>query len=111
MKLRVQQLERALAQQLPRHAAGREALGLLAARGADGAAGAADRDLLDVSRINESRLDLRVEPTDLSALVAAGPEHLREQLARPGCTLELEAQAPVGGTGTAFGWSRCCATC
>lgn len=54
-------------------------------------------NLLDVSRINESRLDLHLEPTDLAALARLVSEHLREQLDRTGCKLELEAKEPVQG--------------
>lgn len=53
--------------------------------------------LLDVSRINEKQLDLRLEVVDLSALAREVADHLEEQLKRAGCELELEAEESVIG--------------
>jgi signal transduction histidine kinase len=98
MKLRVQQLERALAQHPPGSPLAVKLADLLTVFQAQMRRLAhLVEHLLDVSRINEDRLDLRLEETDLSALAQLVSEHLREQLARAGCTLDLEAQEPVSG--------------
>jgi signal transduction histidine kinase len=47
-------------------------------------------DLLDVSRITSSKIDLRPERLDLGALLAHAAEDFREELARAGLTLVLE---------------------
>lgn len=98
MKLRVQQLERALAQQPPSpQLASRLSDMLPIFQGQLRRLADLVENLLDVSRINESRLDLHLEPTDLAALARLVSEHLREQLDRTGCKLELEAKEPVRG--------------
>ena len=53
--------------------------------------------LLDVSRIDESRLSLRLDELDLGALALGVVAHLREQLEKTGGTLELVAPEPVVG--------------
>ncbi|KFE58904.1 PAS domain S-box protein [Hyalangium minutum] len=98
MKLRVQQLERALAQQPPdSRLAARLSDMLPIFQGQMRRLADLVENLLDVSRINESRLDLHLEPTDLAALARLVADHLREQLDRSGCKLELEAKEPVSG--------------
>ncbi|RYZ47111.1 MAG: PAS domain S-box protein, partial [Myxococcaceae bacterium] len=53
--------------------------------------------LLDVSRINERRLDLRLEEMDLVAVARDVADHLAEQLRKTGCEFELVAREPVRG--------------
>jgi PAS domain S-box-containing protein len=53
--------------------------------------------LLDVSRINERRLDLRLEELDLAVLVHEIADHLKEQLERLDCELILDAEEQVTG--------------
>lgn len=53
--------------------------------------------LLDVSRVNESRVDLRREDVDLAAVARDVTGHLRGQMGRAGCAFELLAPAPVPG--------------
>ncbi|WP_164016796.1 PAS domain S-box protein [Pyxidicoccus trucidator] len=53
--------------------------------------------LLDVSRIDESRLALRVDELDLGELARGVLAHLTEQLEKTGCALELVAPEPVVG--------------
>ncbi|MFP2925902.1 PAS domain S-box protein [Pyxidicoccus sp. 3LG] len=53
--------------------------------------------LLDVSRINESQLDLRMEELDLVAVASGVVEHLSEQLERARCEVELVTAVPVVG--------------
>lgn len=53
-------------------------------------------DLLDVSRITSSKIDLRPERLDLGALLAHAAEDFREELARAGLGLVLELpEAPL----------------
>ncbi|WP_338268579.1 PAS domain S-box protein [Corallococcus caeni] len=53
--------------------------------------------LLDVSRINEKRLALRLEALDLAALARDVTAHLTEQFQKSGCAFELMAPEPVWG--------------
>ncbi|QSQ28213.1 PAS domain S-box protein [Pyxidicoccus parkwayensis] len=53
--------------------------------------------LLDVSRIDDSRLELRLEELDLAELARGVVAHLGEQLQRIGSQLTLVADAPVVG--------------
>ncbi|WNG44834.1 AAA family ATPase [Archangium minus] len=53
--------------------------------------------LLDVSRINTGRLELRLEEVDLAALAREVADRLAEQLERAGCSLVLELELPVVG--------------
>ncbi|WP_002637147.1 PAS domain S-box protein [Myxococcus hansupus] len=53
--------------------------------------------LLDVSRVNESRVDLRREDVDLAAVARDVTGHLRGQMTRAGCAFELLAPTPVPG--------------
>ncbi len=53
--------------------------------------------LLDVSRVNESRVDLRREDVDLAAVARDVTGHLRGQMVRAGCAFELLAPTPVPG--------------
>ncbi|TSC24660.1 PAS domain S-box protein [Corallococcus sp. Z5C101001] len=53
--------------------------------------------LLDVSRINERRLDLRLEEMDLVAVTRDVVSHLTEQFEKTGCAFELVAPTPVWG--------------
>jgi PAS domain S-box-containing protein len=58
-------------------------------------------NLLDVSRISAGRLQLEREPFDLVTVVREAAGRLAQQLASAGCTLTLNAPAPVSGT-----WDR-----
>ncbi|MFP2960734.1 PAS domain S-box protein [Myxococcus sp. 1LA] len=53
--------------------------------------------LLDVSRVNERRVDLRREAMDLAAVARDVTGHLRGQMIRAGCAFELVAPIPVIG--------------
>ncbi|MCP3168667.1 sensor histidine kinase [Myxococcus qinghaiensis] len=53
--------------------------------------------LLDVSRIHESRLALRLEEVDLAVVARDVVGHLREQLEKAGCELVLEAPESLPG--------------
>jgi PAS domain S-box-containing protein len=53
--------------------------------------------LLDVSRINESRLSLRLEDMDLVAVTRDVVGHLREQLEKAGCELVLDTPGSLPG--------------
>ncbi|RKH02618.1 PAS domain S-box protein [Corallococcus carmarthensis] len=53
--------------------------------------------LLDVSRINEQRLELRLEEMDLVAVARDVAAHVAEQLQKSGCEFELVAGEPVWG--------------
>ncbi|WP_163997110.1 PAS domain S-box protein [Pyxidicoccus caerfyrddinensis] len=53
--------------------------------------------LLDVSRIDDSRIALRLEELDLGELARGVVAHLREQLQRTDCALTLVASGPVVG--------------
>ncbi|WP_233595826.1 MULTISPECIES: PAS domain S-box protein [Corallococcus] len=57
--------------------------------------------LLDVSRINDRRLDLRREEMDLVAVARNVTDHLAAQFEKTGCTLEMVAPEPVWGS-----WDR-----
>ncbi|MBU8896833.1 PAS domain S-box protein [Corallococcus sp. M34] len=53
--------------------------------------------LLDVSRVNERRLALRLEPLDLSEVARQVASHVAEQLDKAECAFELVAPEPVLG--------------
>ncbi|MFP2904776.1 PAS domain S-box protein [Pyxidicoccus sp. 3LFB2] len=53
--------------------------------------------LLDVSRINESRLALRLDELNLGEVASGVVAHLEEQLEKTGCALQLVAPEPVVG--------------
>ncbi|WIG96066.1 PAS domain S-box protein [Myxococcus sp. SDU36] len=53
--------------------------------------------LLDVSRVNESQVDLRREDMDLAVVARDVTGHLRGQMGRAGCVFKLVAPAPVLG--------------
>jgi two-component system, sensor histidine kinase len=54
-------------------------------------------NLLDVSRITTGHLELQIEPFDLSEMAQEVTERFREQAARGGTPVELNAPAPVLG--------------
>jgi PAS domain S-box-containing protein len=54
-------------------------------------------NLLDISRITAGRLDLDLEPVDLSGVVRDAAARVREDLARAGCALELRTDGPCIG--------------
>ncbi|MDF2694840.1 MAG: Signal transduction histidine kinase CheA [Labilithrix sp.] len=54
-------------------------------------------ELLDVSRITAGRLVLNRESMSLSALVAEVVDRFRPELAKTGCTVEVEAPSPAEG--------------
>ncbi len=54
-------------------------------------------NLLDVSRISSNRLDLQLEPLDLSVLVQEVVTREKEDLAKAGCALELQTNGPRVG--------------
>jgi signal transduction histidine kinase len=58
-------------------------------------------DMLDISRIARGSLQVNPEPVDLSALAADVGARFQDQLAAAGCTLSVDAPAPVAGT-----WDR-----
>ncbi|RKH06724.1 GAF domain-containing protein, partial [Corallococcus sp. CA053C] len=96
MKLRVQQLESALtvARPLPTQKVARmlEVFGSQLQRLSE-----LVEHLLDVTRINEQRLDLRLESTDLVAVARGVASHLAEQFEKTGCEFALVAPEPVVG--------------
>lgn len=53
--------------------------------------------LLDISRITSGRLDLDLEPVDLTAVVRDAAARFREDLARAGCALEIRTNGPCVG--------------
>ena len=53
--------------------------------------------LLDISRITSGRLDLDLEPVDLTAVVRDAAARFREDLARAGCALEIRTDGPCVG--------------
>jgi two-component sensor histidine kinase len=53
--------------------------------------------LLDVSRINTGRLELRLEEVDLAAVARGVADRLAEQRERAGSILQLELEGPVVG--------------
>jgi PAS domain S-box-containing protein len=53
--------------------------------------------LLDISRITAGRLDLDLEPVDLAAVVRDATTRFREDLARAGCSLEIQTDGPCVG--------------
>lgn len=53
-------------------------------------------ELLDVSRITQGRLDMRIEDVDLSAVVEDVVERYRETAARAGCEVRLATDVVVG---------------
>jgi PAS domain S-box-containing protein len=53
--------------------------------------------LLDVSRINEGLLTLRMEEMDLAAVAREVAGHLKDQMEKAGCDVELEVEDPVIG--------------
>ncbi|NRD60529.1 PAS domain S-box protein [Corallococcus exiguus] len=57
--------------------------------------------LLDVSRVNEKRIDLHLEEMDLMAVARHVAGHVAEQLQKAGCEFELVAREPVWGS-----WDR-----
>jgi PAS domain S-box-containing protein len=59
-------------------------------------------NLLDVSRIEAGRLELRLELTDLAALARTLAQRFASQIERAGSTLELRADEPVTGL-----WDAC----
>ncbi|MEK6606648.1 MAG: PAS domain S-box protein, partial [Myxococcota bacterium] len=54
-------------------------------------------DLLDVSRIAAGRLALHLEDVDLARVAREAFERLADEAARAGCTVALDADAPVVG--------------
>jgi len=54
-------------------------------------------ELLDVSRLQAGRMDLRLEWVDLRDVIHRVAERLREPLARAGCELEVRVAEPVLG--------------
>ncbi len=54
-------------------------------------------DLLDIGRISAGRLDLRREPTDLTAVVREAAERMEESATRSGSPVEIDAPGPVVG--------------
>jgi PAS domain S-box-containing protein len=54
-------------------------------------------NLLDISRITAGRLDLDLEPVDLSSVVRDAASRFREELARAGCSIRIEADGPCVG--------------
>ena len=53
--------------------------------------------LLDISRITAGRLDLQLEPVDLSSVLRDAASRFREELKRAGCAIEVEADGPCVG--------------
>jgi len=53
--------------------------------------------LLDISRITAGRLDLDLEPVDFAAVVRDAAARFREDLARAGCSLEIQTDGPCVG--------------
>jgi len=53
--------------------------------------------LLDVSRISSDRLDLQLEALDVSALVEEVVQRQRDDLARAGCTVSMNANGALTG--------------
>ncbi len=98
MKLRVQQLERTLARQR----SGQVSVAMVSTM-MDVFGDQLRRlshlvdHLLDVSRVNESRVELRREEMDLAAVARDVTGHLRGQMGRAGSAFELLAPAPVTG--------------
>ncbi|WP_170319902.1 MASE1 domain-containing protein [Polyangium spumosum] len=54
-------------------------------------------ELLDVSRITQGRLELRIEELDLSAVVEDLLERMQETATRAGCEVRLDLEASVVG--------------
>ena len=96
MKLRVQQLESALkaARPLSTEKVSRmlEVFGSQLQRLSE-----LVEHLLDVTRINEQRLDLHLESMDLVAVARSVASHLAEQFEKTGCEFALVAPEPVWG--------------
>ncbi|RKH61446.1 PAS domain S-box protein [Corallococcus llansteffanensis] len=96
MKLRVQQLESVLTadRPLPTEKVSRmlEVFGSQLQRLSE-----LVEHLLDVTRINEQRLDLHLESMDLVAVARGVASHLAEQLEKTGCEFALVAPEPVWG--------------
>jgi PAS domain S-box-containing protein len=53
--------------------------------------------LLDAAQLTSGKLELHVEPCDLSRIAAAVEERFRPVAASAGCAIELEAREPVEG--------------
>jgi PAS domain S-box-containing protein len=98
MKLRAQQMERTLARPHDGPELARKVSGMLEVfdEQLKRLAHLVDH-LLDVSRIDESRLALRLDELDLTELARGVVAHLGEQLQKTGCALELVAPEPVMG--------------
>jgi signal transduction histidine kinase len=63
--------------------------------------------LLDVSRATAGRLQLKLEPVDLTAVVFATAERFKEDLATAGCSLSVIVTDPSGQKGPIVGrWDR-----
>jgi signal transduction histidine kinase len=63
--------------------------------------------LLDVSRASAGRLQLKLEPVDLTAVVFATAERFKEDLAASGCSLSVIVSDPEGHKGPIVGrWDR-----
>jgi signal transduction histidine kinase len=58
-------------------------------------------DLLDVSRIRAGRMDLKLEPVDLSEVAREAVERFRHEAAHAGSELHLEVSGPLVGA-----WDR-----
>jgi len=58
-------------------------------------------NLLDISRITAGRLDLQLEPVDLSAVVGEAASRFREEFSRAGCRVEIQTNGPCVGQ-----WNR-----
>lgn len=54
-------------------------------------------NLLDISRITAGRLELDLEPVDLSAVAREAAARFRDDLTRAGCVLEIRADAACQG--------------
>jgi signal transduction histidine kinase len=102
MKLRMQQLELTLAQQRHGPLFAEKISCMLRVLGAQlrRLTHLVDH-LLDVSRINQRQITLRMDEMDLAAVAREVADHLRDQLERAGCELTLVAEAPVMGA-----WDR-----
>ncbi|WP_255653969.1 PAS domain S-box protein [Corallococcus sp. EGB] len=96
MRLRVQQMESALRSPRPVRAETVERMLAVFGTQLQRLSNLADH-LLDVSRIHEKRLDLRMEELDLAAVARHVVGHVAPQLQDSGCELELVAHEPVWG--------------
>ncbi|WP_321547807.1 PAS domain-containing sensor histidine kinase [Hyalangium rubrum] len=98
MKLRAQQLELSLARQHDDSLLTEKVSGMLELfHGQMRRLTQLVEHLLDVSSIDQRQIALRLEPIDLAGVAGMVVNNLKEQLAKTGCVLQLEAEGPVIG--------------